>query len=465
MQFRDLQKQYEVLKPEMDAAMIAVASGAHFISGEQVKVLEERLAAYVGRKHCITCGNGTDALELCMMAWGIGPGDAVFVPDFTFFASGEVVSSVGGTPVFYDVCADTFNADAKSLEAAIEAVIAEGKLTPKAVVDVDLFGLPADHEAVAAVCKKHGLLFLEDAAQGFGGMLHGKRNGAFGDAACTSFFPAKPLGCYGDGGAVFTDSDETAAMIRSLCVHGKGSFKYDNVRIGMNSRLDTIQAAILLVKMDAFEKYELADVNAVAAMYNEALAGIPAILPVVPEGWYSSWAQYTLRLRSREERDRVQSELKAQGIPTMVYYPKPMHTQQAFDGLKQYIPCPVTEELCATVLSLPMHPYLTRETVQTVAASLGKYTVGYCLLACLERVSAMLLHISLSVFVFAAARSRAKRGYLAFAIGLHAIFDMPAALYQFGYVKQLFPVELWLAVCALYALRSARKCYLEECDA
>ena len=332
-------------------------------------------------------------------------------------------------------------------------------------MDVDLFGLPADHEAVAAVCKKHGLLFLEDAAQGFGGMLHGKRNGAFGDAACTSFFPAKPLGCYGDGGAVFTDSDETAAMIRSLCVHGKGSFKYDNVRIGMNSRLDTIQAAILLAKMDALEKYELADVNAAAAMYNEALAGIPAILPVVPEGWYSSWAQYTLRLRSREERDRVQAELKAQGIPTMVYYPKPMHTQQAFDGLKQYIPCPVTEELCATVLSLPMHPYLTRETVQTVAASLGKYTAGYCLLACLERVSAMLLHISLSVFVFAAARSRAKRGYLAFAIGLHAIFDMPAALYQFGYVKQLFPVELWLAVCALYALRSARKCYLEECDA
>ena len=282
------------------------------------------------------------------------------------------VSTMGGTPVFYDVCADTFNADAKSLEAAIEAVIAEGKLTPKAVVDVDLFGLPADHEAVAAVCKKHGLLFLEDAAQGFGGMLHGKRNGAFGDAACTSFFPAKPLGCYGDGGAVFTDSDETAAMIRSLCVHGKGSFKYDNVRIGMNSRLDTIQAAILLVKMDALEKYELADVNAAAAMYNEALAGIPAILPVVPEGWYSSWAQYTLRLRSREERDRVQSELKAQGIPTMVYYPKPMHTQQAFDGLKQYIPCPVTEELCATVLSLPMHPYLTRETVQTVADALRR---------------------------------------------------------------------------------------------
>ena len=195
MQFRDLQKQYEVLKPQMDAAMMSVAAGAHFISGEQVTALEERLAAYVGRRHCITCANGTDALELCLMAWGIGPGDAVFVPDFTFFSTGEVASSVGATPVFYDVCADTFNADAASLEAAIRAVLAEGKLTPKVVADVDLFGLPADHEAVEAVCKKYSLIFLEDAAQGFGGILHGKRNGAFGDAACTSFFPAKPLGC------------------------------------------------------------------------------------------------------------------------------------------------------------------------------------------------------------------------------------------------------------------------------
>ena len=372
MQFRDLQKQYEVLKPEMDAAMTAVAAGAHFINGEQVKMLEDRLAAYVGRKHCISCANGTDALELCLMAWGIGAGDAVFVPDFTFFASGEVVSSVGGTPVFYDVCADTFNADAESLEAAIKAVLAEGKLTPRAVVDVDLFGLPADHEAIEAVCRKYGLRLLEDAAQGFGGALHGKKNGAFGDAACTSFFPAKPLGCYGDGGAIFTDSDEMAALLRSFCVHGKGSFKYDNVRIGMNSRLDTIQAAILLVKLDAFEKYELTDVNKAAAMYDEALADLPLIRPTVPEGWYSSWAQYTLRLRSREERDRVQAALKEQGIPTMVYYPKPMHTQQAFDGVEPYVACPVTEELCGTVLSLPMHPYLTKETIQTVADALKK---------------------------------------------------------------------------------------------
>ena len=370
MQFRDLQKQYEVLKPKMDAAITDVAASARFISGPQVKELEQRLAAWVGRKHCVSCANGTDALQLCLMAWGVGEGDAVFVPDFTFFSTGEVVTAVGAVPVFYDVSAHTFNGDAYSLEAAIQMVEKEGKLTPRVVTDVDLFGLPADHEAISAVAKKHGLLFMEDAAQGFGGALHGKRNGAFGDAATTSFFPAKPLGCYGDGGAIFTDDDAMAAMLRSLCVHGKGEYKYDNVRIGMNSRLDTLQAAVLQVKMDAFEEYELADVNKAARWYDEALSNLPVITPVVPEGWYSSWAQYTLRLRSREERDAVQAALKERGIPTMVYYPKPMHIQKAFEGREMHVPCPVTEELCATVLSLPMHPYLDRETVDTVAAAL-----------------------------------------------------------------------------------------------
>ncbi len=370
MQFRDLQKQYQVLKPQMDEAMARVSASARFISGPEVKELEQRLAAYVGRKHCVSCANGTDALQLCLMAWGVGPGDAVFVPDFTFFSTGEVVSAVGASPVFYDVCADTFNADAASLRAAVEAVLREGKLRPRVVTDVDLFGLPADHDAVAAVAKEYGLLMMEDAAQGFGGAYHGRRNGAFGDAATTSFFPAKPLGCYGDGGAVFTDDDEMAAVLRSLCVHGKGSFKYDNVRIGMNSRLDTLQAAILQVKMDAFESCELSDVNKAAALYDRALADLPVILPTVPEGWFSSWAQYTLRLRSREERDAVQAALKDKGIPTMVYYPKPMHCQEAFRGEGHYVPCPVTEELCGTVLSLPMHPYLDTETVDIVAAAL-----------------------------------------------------------------------------------------------
>lgn len=372
MQFRDLKKQYEVLKPQMDAAMLEVAASSQYIGGPQVKTLETRLAEYVGVKHCITCGNGTDALHLALMAWGVGPGDAVFVPDFTFFASGEVASALGATPVFYDVNADTFNADPTSLEKAIIAVKKEGKLTPRAVIDVDLFGLPADHETIAAVAEFYGLFFLEDAAQGFGGMLHGKRNGAFGDAAATSFFPAKPVGCYGDGGAVFTNSDDTAALVRSLCVHGKGSNKYDNVRIGVNSRLDTLQAAILHVKLDAFEKYELTDVNKAAAMYNEALAGLDVTLPTVPEGWGSSWAQYTIRLREARQRDAVQASLKEQGIPSMVYYPKPMHTQLAFAGNKVYVPCPVTEALCNTVLSLPMHPYLDQETVNTVAEALKK---------------------------------------------------------------------------------------------
>ena len=372
MQFRDLKKQYEVLKPQIDAAMLEVAASSQYIGGPQVKTLEARLAEYVGVKHCITCANGTDALQLALMAWNIGPGDAVFVPDFTFFSTGEVVSAIGATPVFYDVCADTFNADADSLDAAIQAVKREGKLTPKAVTDVDLFGLPADHEKIAAVAEAHGLLLLEDAAQGFGGALHGKRNGAFGDAACTSFFPAKPLGYYGDGGAVFTNSDEMAALVRSLCVHGKGEYKYDNVRIGMNSRLDTVQAAVLLVKMDAFEKYELEDVNKAARWYNEALADADVILPTVPEGWLSSWAQYTIRLKDAAQRDAVQAALKAEGIPSMVYYPKAMRTQLAFAGNKEYVPCPVTDALCETVLSLPMHPYLDRETVETVAAALKK---------------------------------------------------------------------------------------------
>ena len=370
MQFRDLKKQYEVLKPQIDAAVLETAASSQYIGGAPVNSLEQRLAEYVGVKHCITCGNGTDALLLALMAWGIGPGDAVFVPDFTFFASGEVASVLGAVPVFYDVSPETFNADPISLEKAIIAVKKEGRLTPRAVIDVDLFGLPADHNLIAAVAEFYGLFFLEDAAQGFGGTLSGRRNGSFGDAAATSFFPAKPVGCYGDGGAVFTNSDDTAALIRSLCVHGKGSSKYDNIRIGMNSRLDTIQASILHVKLDAFEQYELEDVNNAASMYDRALAGLDVILPTVPDGWGSSWAQYTIRLRNEEERDRVQASLKEQGVPSMVYYPKPMHRQLAFANCPQPVSCPVTEELCKTVLSLPMHPYLDRDTVDEVAKAL-----------------------------------------------------------------------------------------------
>ncbi len=372
MQFRDLKKQYEVLKPEMDKAILDTIASAGFIGGPKVKALEEALAAYCGVKHCVTCGNGTDALQLMLQAWGVGPGDAVFVPDFTFFASGEVVSFAGATPVFYDVDLQTFNADVNSLKKAIEAVEAEGKLNLKAVITVDLFGLPANYPEIEALAHAHGMKVLEDAAQGFGGEINGKHACSFGDGACTSFFPAKPLGCYGDGGAVFTDDDEVAALLRSLCVHGKGSYKYDNVRIGMNSRLDAVQAAVLDVKLKAFADYELAAVNQAAAWYDAALEGVVKT-PVIPEGYMSSWAQYTIQLPSREVRDGLQEALKAQGIPTMVYYPKPMHTQTAFAAVKAYVDCPNTDTLSATVLSLPMHPYLDEETVQTVANAVKAY--------------------------------------------------------------------------------------------
>ena len=329
MQFRDLKAQYQALKPEIDEAMSKVITDCNFISGAQVSELEKNLADYVGVKHCISCGNGTDALTMMMMAWGIKEGDAVFVPDFTFFASGEIVSFEGATPVFYDVCEDTFNADVVSLEKVIQAVIDEGKLTPKVIIGVDLFGLPADYRAIQKVAEKYDLLVLEDGAQGFGGMIGDKRACSFGDAATTSFFPAKPLGCYGDGGAVFTNDDEVADYLRSIRVHGKGAFKYDNVRIGWNSRLDTIQAAILQVKFKAFAEYELKNINSVAEQYTKELEGIVKV-PRIKEGFYSSWAQYTIQLESKKQRDDLQAYLKEAGIPTMVYYPKPMHQQLAF---------------------------------------------------------------------------------------------------------------------------------------
>lgn len=360
MQFRDLRKQYQVLKTEMDQAMAEVLESAGYISGRQVTELEEALARYVGVKHCITCANGTDALTLALMSWGIGEGDAVFVPDFTFFSSAETVAYEGAVPVFTDILEDTFNMDPDSLERAVQAVLAEGKLTPKAVVTVDLFGLPADHDRIRQIADHYGLYILEDAAQGFGGTCQGRRAGSFGDIATTSFFPAKPLGCYGDGGAVFTDSDDWAALIRSLRIHGKGSDKYDNVRIGMNSRLDTLQAAVLLVKLKAFQK-ELADTDIMAEKYAEGLKDCVKV-PVIPKGCGSGWAQYSILLRNGEERDRVQAYLKANDVPSMIYYQRGMHQQTAFAGYCLYGETfPVTEEVCSRVLSLPLSPYLTAE--------------------------------------------------------------------------------------------------------
>ena len=357
----------------MDKAILdAVASGA-YIMGKPVKELEAQLAEYVGVKHCLTCANGTDALTLALKAWGIGPGDAVFVPDFTFFSSAEVVPLEGATPIFVDVCEDTFNIDAADLQKAVEQVLAEGRLHPRVVVAVDLFGLPADYESIRKVADKYGLFILEDGAQGFGGSIDGKRSCSFGDISTTSFFPAKPVGCYGDGGAVFTDNDEWASLIESYRVHGKGTFKYDNVRIGMNSRLDTVQAAVLQVKLKAFTEYELDAVNAAADKYTALLKDV-VDTPLIPQGFRSSWAQYTIRLKDTAQRDALQASLKAAGIPSMVYYPKPMHLQTAFRA-EQTLSfraeprnlCPIATSLCWRVLSLPMHPYITDEEINTVS--------------------------------------------------------------------------------------------------
>lgn len=380
MQFRDLPKQYEVLKEKIDAAMMDVALSASFISGPQVKALEKTLSEYVGVKHCITCANGTDAISIAMRAWGIGEGDAVFVPDFTFFSSGECPADEGATPIYVDVDQRTYNIDPVKLEDTVKKVLAEGKYNAKAVVAVDLFGLPADYKAIKAICAKYGLLLLEDGAQGFGGSINGKMACSFGDISTTSFFPAKPLGCYGDGGAIFTNNDEWADLIRSICVHGKDTSnpndpnaKYNNIRLGKNSRLDTLQAAILLPKFKAFVDYELADVNKVAGWYTEGLKDTDIVLPVVVDGFFSSWAQYTIQLPERVDRKALQAKLKEKGIPSMVYYTKPMHKQGAFAGTDSAdADCPVTEKLCATVLSLPLDPYKTKEDVNLVITELKK---------------------------------------------------------------------------------------------
>lgn len=373
MEFRDLKRQYEKLKESIDRMMQEVVLQAHFISGAQVRELEETLAAYVGVKHCISCANGTDAITIALLAHGVGAGDAVFVPDFTFFSSGECPALIGATPIFVDVEQDSFNISSSALEKAIKDELEKGELKPKAVVAVDLFGLPADYDRVRSICKKYGLLLLEDGAQGFGGMYHGQRACSLGDISTTSFFPAKPLGCYGDGGAIFTDDDRIAALCRSLAVHGKNQDdKYDNVRLGMNSRLDTLQAGILQVKFKAFEKYELMDINEIASYYTEQLRDVNGLsVPIVPEGYSSSWAQYTLRLSEGVDRAAVQAYMKERGIPTMVYYTKPMHRQGAFAGTRSAVAdCPNTELLCRRVLCLPIHPYLTKGEIELVADTL-----------------------------------------------------------------------------------------------
>lgn len=373
MQFRDLYSQYDRHKEIIDRSIEEVLRDTNFIGGRQVAVLEDALAEYVGVKHCISCANGTDALQLALMAWNIGNGDVVFVPDFTFFSSGEVVPLVGATPVFVDIKEDTYNIDPDALEEQIEWVISNTELKPKVIVAVDLFGQPAEFDRIRLLANKYNMLVLEDAAQGFGGMIKGKRACGFGDISTTSFFPAKPLGCYGDGGAIFTDNDEWAVLLRSYKVHGKGVDKYDNVRIGINSRLDTIQASILLAKLSFFDN-ELKACNEIADIYNMYLEGCKGVItPCILEDYDSAWAQYTIMLNSEDIREKVIRELKEADIPAMIYYRKPMHTQKAFNGnligKDQY---KVTTRVCRRCLSLPMSAYINIEDVKTVAETIKR---------------------------------------------------------------------------------------------
>ena len=373
MQFIDLTAQYRALKTKIDANIQAVLDSGQFIGGPFVAALEGRLADFAGRKYCITCANGTDALQIAYMALGVGPGDAVFCPDVTFVASTEPAKMLGATPVFCDITLDTYNLSPDSLERQVQAVTAEGKLTPKAVVAVDILGNPCDYDKIEAVCKKYDLLLIEDAAQSFGASYKGKRCGSFGTISTTSFFPAKPLGCYGDGGAIFLDDGMLNELCRSLCVHGKGpGGKYDNVRVGLNSRLDAIQAAVLLPKLDALEQYELEARQAAARRYNEAFAG-KFVTPFVAKNCVSAYAQYALLVEHTQQRDQVTAHLTKQNIPNMVYYPTPQHKLPVFQNEAFYGETFQNAlDYCARTFSLPMHPYLTQEEQQRVIETVLK---------------------------------------------------------------------------------------------
>lgn len=370
MEFRDLKQQYQLHKNEIDSAIQTVLNNSDFINGRQVGQLEEELSRYVGVKHCITCANGTDALQLALMTWNIGQGDAVFVPDFTFFSSGEVVPLVGATPVFVDI-EETYNISPESLETAIQYLLEKTNLKPRVVVAVDLFGQPADFAKIRRIADKYNLLILEDGAQGFGGRIGEKKACSFGDISTTSFFPAKPLGCYGDGGAIFTDNDDWAQLLRSYRVHGKGTDKYDNVRIGINSRLDTLQAAILLEKMKFFDE-EIEKCNNIAEEYTKLLQGVVKV-PIVPKGMVSSWAQYTICFNNNQEREQAMRTLKENNIPSAVYYKKPMHMQEAFKGNNiMGLDYKITEKICNCCLSLPVHPYLDYRDVEYIVKTFRK---------------------------------------------------------------------------------------------
>ena len=365
IEFIDLKAQRQYIGKAMDEAILKVVHDGNYILGEQVQQFETGLAAFCGAKHAIGVANGTDALILVLEALGIGPGDAVICPSFTFAATAEVVAWMGATPVFAEIDEATYNIDPESLGAALETA-KQHKLNPRALISVDLFGQACDYEPIEAFCKQNGLVLISDSAQGYGARYKGRVAGAIGDFATTSFFPAKPLGCYGDGGAILTDSDEHAALLMSLRFHGKGSYKYDNVRVGVNSRLDTIQAAVLIEKLKVYAE-EIEKRQVVAQRYTAALKDVVAT-PHVMTDCVSTWAQYTIRVAA-DRRDAFQAALKAKGVPTTVYYPKPLHQQTAYkhypvagNGL------PISERVAQEVVALPMHPYLDEETQDYIIA-------------------------------------------------------------------------------------------------
>jgi len=365
--FVDVAAQRRRLGTRVDDAIARVLAHCQFIMGPEIAVLEAELSAFCGARHVLSCASGTDALLLVLMAKGVGPGDAVFCPAFTFCATAEVVALLGATPVLIDIEEPTFNLDPSSLRRGVATARGLG-LVPKAVIPVDLFGLPADYDAINAVARAERLFVLADAAQSFGAAYRDRSVGTLASATTTSFFPAKPLGCYGDGGAVFTDDDHLIELMRSLRIHGQGSDKYDNVRIGINGRLDTIQAAVLIEKLKIFRD-EIAARDRVARRYNEALADV-AIVPQVPDDRTSVWAVYTIRLKPGT-RDGVMDALRAQGIPTVIYYPKPLHRQTAY----QHFPVagnglPVTDRVAEEVLSLPIHAYLDPSTQDRITAAM-----------------------------------------------------------------------------------------------
>lgn len=386
--FIDLQSQYKRIQPDVEARVLAVLRSGRYILGPEVTALENSLAKFAGVKHAITCASGTDALMIALMAKGVGPGDAVFTTAYTFFATAEVIALLGATPILVDIEMATFNIDPTALDVAISALKecdtkcsalpkwpAEKlrKLTPKGILTVDLFGLPADHDRINAIAARHGLFVIEDAAQGFGGQVNGRAAGSLAEVACTSFFPAKPLGCYGDGGALFTNDDDQAELFRSIRVHGQGGDRYENVRLGITGRLDELQAAILIPKLEIFPD-ELRARQRVADTYERLIAAsdLEIETPKVPAGYFSSWAQYSVLAPDREKRQHILDRLKAASVPTMIYYLKPLHLQKAFSDLAYRVgDFPVSEEASQRIFSLPMHPYLDDETIAMIVKAMA----------------------------------------------------------------------------------------------